>query len=123
MNYSAGGDTYSQTAFDALVAARDAGVMETLIRRCAILHLEHIRTSGDPFEYGSARPLDFGHWAAHKIETLSNYAVGHGQAVAVGIAIDAHDAMVEGLLTSAQLDRICSAMIANPTEKLARADK
>jgi 3-dehydroquinate synthase len=63
-------------------------VMKNLIRRCAELHLEHIATSGDPFETGSARPLDFGHWAAHKLEQLSNFQIPHGEAVAIGIALD-----------------------------------
>ncbi len=40
--------------------------MQTMIQRCAQLHLEHIANNGDPFERGSARPLDFGHCAAHK---------------------------------------------------------
>lgn len=59
-----------------------------LIRRCAELHLRHIGTSGDPFEFGSARPLDFGHWAAHKLESMTGYRLRHGEAVAIGIAID-----------------------------------
>src|ERR1051325_7385496 len=62
--------------------------MQRLIRRCAELHVEHIATSGDPFESGSARPLDFGHWAAHKLEQLSEYRIRHGEAVAIGIALD-----------------------------------
>ena len=89
---------------------RDRQTMEKLIRRCAILHLEHIRTSGDPFEFGSARPLDFGHWAGHKIETVTGYTVGHGQAVAVGIAIDSHYAMQQGLITAEELERILSGL-------------
>jgi 3-dehydroquinate synthase len=66
----------------------EAAAMKHLIRRCAELHLEHIATSGDPFETGSARPLDFGHWAAHKLEQLSNFQIPHGEAVAIGIALD-----------------------------------
>lgn len=62
--------------------------MKRLIHRCAELHLNHIATSGDPFEFGSARPLDFGHWAAHKLEQLSEYQIRHGEAVAIGIALD-----------------------------------
>jgi len=69
---------------------RDLAVMEAVIHRCATLHLDHIRNSGDPFEFGSARPLDFGHWAAHKLEAMSHYRIGHGQAVAIGIAIDVY---------------------------------
>ncbi len=66
---------------------RSAKEMEDLIFRCAEIHLEHIR-SGDPFESGSSRPLDFGHWSAHKLEQLNNFALLHGEAVAIGIALD-----------------------------------
>jgi 3-dehydroquinate synthase len=62
--------------------------LRRLIRRCAELHLDHIAQSGDPFEFGSARPLDFGHWAAHKLEQLSKFRLRHGEAVAVGLALD-----------------------------------
>src|SRR5438046_894989 len=68
--------------------AFDSDAMERLIFRCAELHVNHIASSGDPFEFGSARPLDFGHWAAHKLEQLSDYAMRHGEAVAIGIALD-----------------------------------
>jgi 3-dehydroquinate synthase len=91
---------------------RDIAAMETLIRRCAIVHLDHISSAGDPFETGSARPLDFGHWSAHKIETMSDYWVGHGQAVAVGIALDSCYAMREGLITSEQFERILDGLTA-----------
>lgn len=70
------------------LSAGDAGALQYLIRRCAELHLRHIGTSGDPFEFGSARPLDFGHWAAHKLESMTGYRLRHGEAVAIGIAID-----------------------------------
>ena len=69
------------------LAARDMEAMEYLIYRCAEMHLDHI-SGGDPFELGSSRPLDFGHWAAHKLEQLTNYELRHGEAVAIGIALD-----------------------------------
>jgi len=90
---------------------RDASAMEHLIRRCAELHLEHIRTSGDPFEFGSARPLDFGHWAGHKLEVMSDYAMGHGQAAAVGMSIDSFCAMRQGLLSPEQFERIVTGLL------------
>ena len=62
--------------------------MEYLIERCAELHLDHIANNGDPFEMTSARPLDFGHWSAHKLESLSHYRLKHGEAVAIGICLD-----------------------------------
>jgi 3-dehydroquinate synthase len=80
--------------------------MKNLIRRCAELHLEHIATSGDPFETGSARPLDFGHWAAHKLEQLSNFQIPHGEAVAIGIALDVVYARIIGLLDVQSCERI-----------------
>jgi len=90
--------------------ARDQAVMERVVYRCAILHLEHIRTSGDPFEFGSARPLDFGHWAAHRIESMTDFRVGHGQAVALGIALDSHYAMTQKLITPFDFERIVTAL-------------
>jgi 3-dehydroquinate synthase len=90
--------------------ARDQAAMERLIRRTAALHLEHIRTGGDPFEFGTARPLDFGHWAAHKLEAMSGYTIGHGQAVAVGIAIDSFYAMRQGLIAADEFERILAGM-------------
>jgi 3-dehydroquinate synthase len=88
---------------------RDMDAMEWVIYRCAQLHLEHIATSGDPFEMGSSRPLDFGHWAAHKLEQLSGYEIRHGEAVAVGIALDSAYSYLQGMLSEADLKRILAA--------------
>ncbi|MDP9471344.1 MAG: 3-dehydroquinate synthase [Chloroflexota bacterium] len=85
---------------------RDMMAMEWLVYRCAQLHLEHIATGGDPFEFGSSRPLDFGHWAAHKLEQLTDYSVRHGEAVAIGIALDSTYAHLMGLLPEADWRRI-----------------
>lgn len=70
------------------IVARQETVCRETIERSARLHMEHITEYGDPFELLEARPLDFGHWSAHKIETLSGYSICHGQAVAIGLAID-----------------------------------
>jgi 3-dehydroquinate synthase len=80
--------------------------LETAIRRSAANHVEHIATSGDPFEYGSARPLDFGHWVAHKLEQISGFAVSHGEAVAVGMAIDLLYSVEIGLLDGEVAEQI-----------------
>jgi 3-dehydroquinate synthase len=84
----------------------EPAAMKYLVRRCAELHLEHICTSGDPFETGSARPLDFGHWAAHKLEQLSNFQIPHGEAVAIGIALDVVYSRNIGLLDKKSCERI-----------------
>ncbi len=90
------------------LARFDADVSERVIRRCAELHLHHIATSGDPFELGSARPLDFGHWAAHKLEELSENALRHGEAVAIGLAIDTVYSQRTGRIGDDQLHRVLS---------------
>ena len=90
---------------------RDQDAMETLIRRCAILHLDHIRTGGDPFEFGSSRPLDFGHWSGHKLEGMSGFSLGHGQGVAIGIALDSFYAARKGLISEEERDKILQGLV------------
>jgi 3-dehydroquinate synthase len=92
--------------------ARDRAAMEELVTRCALLHLEHISTSGDPFELGAARPLDFGHWSAHKLEGMTGYEVHHGEAVAMGLALDAGYAVRKGWLTAADGDALINGLTA-----------
>lgn len=92
----------------------DAAV-EKLIIRCAELHLRHIATSGDPFERGSARPLDFGHWSAHHLEEISHASahhsdLRHGEAVAIGIALDCHYACAMGFINEKILARIIACL-------------
>ncbi len=96
-----------ETHADSLNRFEEA-VMEALIQRCAELHVAHIANSGDPFEMGSVRPLDFGHWAAHKLEQLSNFEISHGAAVAIGIAIDTIYSMEMGYLDSSSAKRVLS---------------
>lgn len=94
------------------LVARDLGAMDHAVYRCAELHLAHIAGSGDPFEMGSSRPLDFGHWAAHKLESLTNYALRHGEAVAVGLALDCTYAALRGLLPEADWRRVLELLLA-----------
>lgn len=90
------------------LARFEALSMEQLIRRSAALHLDHIAGSGDPFERGSARPLDFGHWIAHKLEPMSEFRLGHGDAVAIGLAADVTYCARVGLLKKQAAERILS---------------
>jgi 3-dehydroquinate synthase len=90
---------------DAL-AGFESNAMREVIRTSAELHVNHISTGGDPFELGSARPLDFGHWAAHKLEQLSDYRLRHGEAVAIGVALDTLYSRRIGLLDAASCDRV-----------------
>lgn len=88
------------------IVARDREVMRRVIHRSAELHIQHIGTAGDPFEFGSSRPLDFGHWSAHKLEQLSDYAWRHGEAVSIGISLDSTYAWLNGMLPESSWNRI-----------------
>lgn len=81
---------------------------EHMIRRSAELHMHQIAHGGDPFEMGSARPLDFGHWAAHRLEALTAHQLGHGEAVAIGIALDSRYSVLAGLLAEGEDERIAA---------------
>ena len=87
------------------MAKREMEVMQEQIFRSAALHTNHI-SSGDPFEMGSARPLDFGHWAAHKLEYLTNFEIRHGEAVAIGIALDSIYSQLLGLISQKEVNGI-----------------
>jgi 3-dehydroquinate synthase len=79
------------------IAGRDWEICAPLIRRSAVHHLNHITRGGDPFEALEARPLDYGHWSAHKLEVMTNFELRHGEAVGIGVAVDAiYSAMVHG---------------------------
>ena len=89
---------------------RDREAMNYLICRCAELHMQHI-AGLDPFESGSSRPLDFGHWSAHKLEQLSNFEVLHGEAVAMGMALDTVYSNLCGYLSDSESQRIIDLLI------------
>jgi 3-dehydroquinate synthase len=77
-----------------------------MIRRCAELHMRQIGQGGDPFERGSGRPLDYGHWSAHKLESLTGHELRHGEAVAIGVALDARYSVQAGMLPAGEDERI-----------------
>lgn len=80
------------------IRQRKMNLAEPVIRESAYWHLQHITRGGDPFEALEARPLDFGHWSAHKLEVMSEFNVRHGEAVSIGVALDSlYSARVHGL--------------------------
>ncbi|MBC8310526.1 MAG: 3-dehydroquinate synthase [Phycisphaerales bacterium] len=91
-----------------LLLGRDINAMVSVLQQSAKLHLRHITDGGDPFERLDARPLDFGHWAAHKLEQLTNYTISHGDAVAIGLSIDVACSVRLGFLDNSVAMRIVS---------------
>ena len=93
-----------------ILSERNYEKISFLIYKCAEIHMDHITNGGDPFENGSSRPLDFGHWAAHKLEFLTNYNLRHGEAVAMGMALDVTYSNMIGLLSDKNLFRILNVL-------------
>jgi 3-dehydroquinate synthase len=98
--------------FDWLEANADAlrdcvpAATERMIRRCAELHMRQIAHGGDPFESGSGRPLDYGHWSAHKLEALTAHELRHGEAVAIGVTLDTRYSVQAGMLPAGAEERV-----------------
>ena len=88
------------------LAALEPAALEACVEKSALLHARHIAEGGDPFETGSSRPLDFGHWAAHKLEALTGYTLAHGPAVAVGLALDTLYSTRSGLAPRSLAERV-----------------
>ncbi|MEM9065624.1 MAG: 3-dehydroquinate synthase [Planctomycetota bacterium] len=88
------------------IAARDARASIAALTRSAELHARHIAEGGDPFETGTGRPLDFGHWSAHKLESMTSHQLRHGEAVAIGVAVDCLYAAQAGLIEQADALRV-----------------
>jgi 3-dehydroquinate synthase len=89
------------------LAVFEESAMRYMIRRCAELHMRQIGHGGDPFESGSARPLDYGHWSAHKLESMTRHHLRHGEAVAIGLALDTRYSVLRGLLPDGEDERVC----------------
>jgi 3-dehydroquinate synthase len=106
------------------IRQRDMNAAWPLLRRSAELHLDHITRGGDPFETSAARPLDFGHWSAHKLEAMTEFRIRHGEAVAIGVAIDTvYSSLAEGLpAADAQRALTCLRDLGVPLSDPALAD-
>ena len=83
-----------------------ASATSRMIRRCAELHMRQIAQGGDPFESGSGRPLDYGHWSAHKLEALTAHELRHGEAVAIGVTLDTRYSVQSGMLPPGADERV-----------------
>ncbi|MGB7347326.1 MAG: 3-dehydroquinate synthase [Pirellulaceae bacterium] len=92
------------------IRRRDMTVSARAIHRSCMLHLLHITEGGDPFEMLEARPLDFGHWSAHKLEPLTDYQIRHGEAVGIGVAIDCIYSSMKHGLPESDATKVCECL-------------
>ena len=92
------------------IRERDMNTATKAIHRSCMMHLRHITEGGDPFEMLEARPLDFGHWSAHKLEPITNYEIRHGEAVAIGVALDCLYSSMKLQLPESDAMRVCDCL-------------
>lgn len=85
--------------------------LEAIICRCVEMKRDVVED--DEFDTGQRQLLNLGHTFGHCIEKLSNFAVSHGHAVAVGLALIARAAAAFGHLSEADRDEIIAALQAN----------
>ena len=66
-----------------------------IVYRCVKIKRDIV--TEDEFEFGSRKLLNFGHTVGHAVEKLSDYKISHGQAVAIGMAVETRAAVKMGL--------------------------
>lgn len=93
------------------IRERNMEISTQAIATSCQLHLRHITEGGDPFEMLEARPLDFGHWSAHKLEPITKYRIRHGEAVAIGVAIDCFYSHLKLGFPLEDAKRVCQCLI------------
>lgn len=64
----------------------------------------------DEHEGGIRKVLNFGHTVAHAIELLSEYTIAHGEAVSIGMVVEARLAERAGLAEAGMADEIRNAL-------------
>jgi len=67
---------------------------EWVIARCVTLKRDVV--AQDEFDRGARQKLNLGHTFGHSVEALSNFAISHGQAVAIGMAMVSRAAVKMG---------------------------
>ncbi|MCP3980485.1 MAG: 3-dehydroquinate synthase [bacterium] len=96
--------------FDWLVGAadaltrRDPAALERAVRACLEIKAEVVLD--DEREAGRRASLNFGHTVAHALEAVADYGLSHGEAVAIGMCVEARLAVAAGGLPAEDARRI-----------------
>ncbi len=95
--------TFIETNLDK-IKMLDGNIMEEVVLRSARIKANVV--SQDELDLGLRNILNFGHTVGHAIETVSDFGVEHGQAVAMGMIAAARIAQRLGILDSSELTRL-----------------
>ncbi len=86
------------------VLTLDETVMEWLVARSAAIKAGVVES--DELDLGARNVLNYGHTTGHAVETISDFQVGHGQAVAFGMLVAGRVSRAMGLLGDNEMRRI-----------------
>lgn len=90
--------------------AAQSGVLAPVIERSVMIKLSIV--AGDERESGLRKVLNFGHTIAHAVEAATNYRVLHGEAVAIGMIVEARIAERIGVANHGTAEEIARACVA-----------
>ena len=102
------GILYDRAFFDYLRSTGPEFDRERVIRRCVELKRDVV--AEDEFDTGARMKLNLGHTVGHGVEARSRFAVSHGRAVAIGIAIVSRAAAQNGMLSPSDAQTIVSTL-------------
>ena len=91
-----------------LIKQRETDPLLQAIRNSLSIKLSYLE--GDEFDTGRRNLLNFGHCFGHALETVSNYAIPHGQAVVVGMLFANLAAVRRGLLSRVFADYLSESL-------------
>jgi 3-dehydroquinate synthase len=74
------------------------------------IRIKQAIVQSDPREQGRRRVLNFGHTIGHAIEQVAHFAISHGEAVAIGLCVEARIGEALGITPAATVEAIASAV-------------
>jgi 3-dehydroquinate synthase len=74
------------------------------------VEIKNAVVAADERESGVRKILNFGHTIGHAVEAASGYSILHGEAVAIGMAVESHLAELAGIAVCGLTDRVCAAL-------------
>lgn len=83
--------------------------MEAIVRRAMAVKIRVIER--DPYEQNIRAILNAGHTIGHAVESVSEYKINHGEAVSIGLVVEARMAEEMGIARKGLADEIAAVLI------------
>lgn len=94
---------YIESNLDQIMACNDEA-LETVVHRSVKIKAEVVEK--DELDLGLRNILNYGHTVGHAVETVSDFQVSHGQAVAIGMVVAARISNRMGMLDESAVNRL-----------------